>query len=278
MFAPLSPALEKRLDAQEFIDCILPICQTRPRVYNQIAKLVMECQNEADDLAQKEANVRGDVYTTPLLRSSFIMHIPVKPLSYTIADRKMDLNLVKNLNTVKRRLDVMKMIHKLKMDLEGEIQTLEQELRESERNGRRERTSMVHTYLSVLPFLIDRPNLYDQVIAHIEMVEDGTLDPSQLNAFKKVHIETHKAPSSRNEWKDAQDVHDLLSKEIWLDVQRLDEILDFLKDKSYAKVAFETMKTRAIREAKSRQKIEAERFLTRDSKLRATGGFEAIAP
>jgi hypothetical protein len=277
MLASLSPSLERRLDAEELIYWILPFCQTRPRVYNQVAKLVMECQNEADDLAQMEAEVKGETYK-PLLRSSFIMHIPVKPLNYTIADRKMDLGLLMELTSVQRRKEVMNMIHKMKNDLECDIKTLERDVRESERNRRKERTNMVHTYLSVLPFLLDRPSLYNQVIAHIEMVEDGTMDQSQLMAFKKAIEGTQEVPSTRDEWKDAQDVHDLLSKEIWLDVQRLDEILDFLKDKSHAKVAFETMKTRAIREAKCLQKVEAERLLTRDSKFLAKGGFEIITP
>ena len=241
----MKPSSERRLDAEELIQWVLPCCTIRPRVYNQISKLTREIQNEADDLAQREAREEGEEYM-PLKRSSFVMYMPTKSLNYTMMDRKLDLAHFTDLLSVQRRAYVATQLEMRRSALEEEIKSLEKSMKDALRNRARERSLMLQTFASVLLYLQDRPNLYNQVCAHIAMlVED--------NADAHLQIMPMAIPQDT-------EGHDLSSQEYWKDVQRLDEIIDVLIDGSFVKAAFETMKLRAVAEAKAMQKMEADRL------------------
>lgn len=244
-FSSMKPSSERRLDAEELIQWVLPCCTIRPRVYNQISKLTREVQNEADELAQREAREEGEEYI-PFKRSSFVMYMPTKNLNYTMVERKLDLALLTDLLSVQRRVYVTTRLEIHRNSLEQEIKSLEKSMKDAVRNRVKERSLMLQTFTSALLYLQDRPNLYNQVCAHIAMVVEDHSD---------VHLQLIPMAIPQE-----TEGHSLSSQEYWKDVQRLDEIIDVLMDGSFVKAAFETMKLRAVAEAKAMQKMEAERL------------------
>jgi hypothetical protein len=249
----LNPSAERRLDAEEVIRWVLPNCQIRPYVYNQIAKLAERLQNEADEMALTEAKAAGEEYK-PLKRTHFVMYMPVNSPNLPIADRKLDLALVTDLVSVKRRSMVILMLNSIRMRMQQQIKSMEADQQASARRETEERSLMLQTYISVLPRLRDRPSLVSQVGAHIAMLVDGDADK-----YMGAAPEEERARSSRDYWED---------------VQRLDEIIDTLADGSFAKAAFGTMKMSAVAEARALQKIEVEQ--SRAFTLRQIGSFEEI--
>ena len=244
-FAPLKPSAERKLDAYELIQYVLPSCQIRPYVYNQIARLAKEVQNEADELAQAEAREEGEEYF-PLKRNCFVMHISENIRHYTIEDRKLDVALLTDLVTLKRRAYVAVKLNRGKYVLENEIKAMERAQKQAARDSVKERSLMLQTYTSVLPHLRDRPNLYSQVCAHISMLVEGDAAAQKRIVPAKIPVEAGEPEIS--------------SHEQWLDVQRLDELIDVMIEGSFVKAAFETMKMSAVADAKATQQKEAERI------------------
>ena len=241
----MKPSYERRLDAEELRQWVLPCCNLRPRVYNQISKLTREFQDEADALAEREAREEGEEYN-PLKRSSFVMYMPTKSLNYTMLDRKLDLALLTDLLSVQRRAYVATKLELRRGALEQDIKSLEKSMKDAVRNRMKERSLMLQTFTSALLYLQDRPNLYNQVCDHIAMLVDDDSNPAHRVIPMTIPHETG--------------VNGLSSHEHWKDVQRLDEIIDVLMDGSFVKAAFETMKLRAVSEAKAMQKIDAEKL------------------
>lgn len=254
----LNPSAERRLDAEEVIRWVLPNCQIRPYVYNQIAKLAERLQNEADEMALTEARAAGEEYK-PLKRTPFVMHMPVNSPNLPLADRKLDLALVTDLVSVKRRSIVALLLSNIRMRMQQQIKSMESDLQASTRRETKERSLMLQTYISVLPRLSDRPSLVSQVGAHIAMLVDDNSDVRKYMMSVKIPEEDGgRARSSRDYWED---------------VQRLDEIIDTLTD-GFAKAALVTMKMGAVAEARAMQKVEVEK--SRAFELHQVGSFEEV--
>jgi hypothetical protein len=257
----LKPSAERRLDAEEIIRWVLPRCQIRPYVYNQVAKVAERLQNEADEMALIEARAAGEEYK-PLKRTSFIMHMPVNSPNVPIAERRLDLALVTDLSAVKRRSVVTMQLNNIRVRMQKQIRTMESDQEESNHRGSQERLLMLQTYLAVLPRLRDRPRVYNQLGAHIAMLVEGEPDAHKY----KVPITIAEEESERTK----------SSRDYWEDVRLLDEIMDTLTDGSFAKAAIGTMKTSAVADARARQEVEAEQLAKRRFARRPIGGFEEV--
>lgn len=267
---PKKPSELRRLDAEELIKRILPRCQVRPYVYNQIAMLTKEFQNEADFLAQGEAKEAGVAYK-PLARTPFVMHFPADVSQYTMEDRKVDVALLSDILAIPRRSLVAAKLSRGKMVLENDLKQMEREyaqlLAAQKRAARAAQVApatpvaapsvapaapprvtqgsltTTQTLTMILPSLVDRPALYNQV----------------CNLIQSSSEEDKTSPEVTPEKRDYN--REMSSEERWKDVERLDEIIDFLEDGTVAKASFEGMKLTALAEAKAAQKIEAERMV-----------------
>lgn len=266
---PKKPSELRRLDAEELINRILPRCQVRPYVYNQIAMLTKEFQNEADALAQGEAKEAGVAYK-PLPRTPFVMHFPADVSQYTMEDRKVDVALLSDILAIPRRSLVAAKLSRGKMVLENDLKQMEREyaqlLAAQKRAARAAQVAptpaappvvpaaapprvsqgsltTTQTLTMILPSLADRPALYNQVCNLIQLSSEEDKTSPEVTPEKRDYD------------------REMSSEERWKDVERLDEIIDFLEDGTVAKASFEGMKLTALAEAKAAQKIEAERMV-----------------
>jgi hypothetical protein len=165
----------------------------------------------------------------------------------------LEVALLYDLVAVQRRPYVVKRLNAIRVEIEEEIKCLEAKIKEKATKRARVLDVILETMRSLLPSLYDFPHLYNQVVAHMAMIIEEINETQSRQGFfwVKPFLSMH-VPEKLKE----SDQVSALDR--WLEVQRLDEISDILKEGSFAKAAIETMKQSCEMEAKALQKKEAD--------------------
>lgn len=238
-------------------------------MYNQIARLAREVQNEADTMANIEALEEGKEYI-PLQQSSFVLYLPGgnNNNNYALQDRRLDVALLRDIVSLKRcarRAYVVSKLTRGRRVLEEEYVVAERSARARAAKSRREHNLTLRTCTAVLPHLRDRPNLYHQVSSHISMLIDCNGSKSSSSCSDSRGRSAKKSWFNNDDDLSSSDCSSLSgslssSQELWKDVQRLDELIDFMTDGTFVKSAFQQMKQTIEVEAKALQKQEMDQL------------------
>jgi len=254
----------RALDAEELVINVLPRCQTLPNLYNLIAKLTKSIQHEAEAL---EKNYLPPYESLP--KSTFIMHIPGSSRCDSSQMRK-DVELLSDLRNMQSRPYVIRKLEKLRMALERTIRLEERNDRETALRHAKELPILLSTMTSLLPQLQDRPYLYNKVAAHIKMAV-AQIDGSCHRLLRLKHAIMPVVVPQEIKQADEETSHDR-----WEDVGRLDEILDYVEEDTFAYLTFQAMKNSCEMDARILQQLETGQGDKNKLNEAALGHFEEV--
>lgn len=230
---------------EDLIETVLPLCVSRPTVYNCLAKWARQLEKSADQAHAEKAR-RLKVPYEPIRRHSYVFVLPQRPLMKTPRERENDVLLLDQMMKAVTTLVCPKVVEKLnelKLELLQELEDLLRDHEDSAMQRATETEQTIIVYQRILPLFKTNPHVFNHIAR-------------ELQKFS-VPLESTWVPET------LPTAHDR-----WMDVRKLDEVLDegWMERHSQARRALKAFQRRCKAEAKGLQKQEAKRML----QLRAT--------
>jgi hypothetical protein len=248
---PLFPTIERRnsisspnqkisvvgnsCDIDELIQSLAPGFQVRQAVHNHISKLLLEVQKEAEALSNDSDTATA--YQT-CRRTVCVVKNPRSRANDRITFGDPDQEM--------RDLAILVDYIEMKLNEDGACLAQDTAITPNKRGTRRH---------------IKRPRPVLQIC---------------LQGSSNLGLSSENDQMSSPDQDEARNRSDVMSaKDLWNEVQLLDEFLDLVHDGSFVKKAFDSMKLQSLDKAKAMQKVEAE--LMEDYGTELLASFEDVA-
>lgn len=260
---------ELRKDVDDIIDGVLSITQSRPTVYNELAKYAQQWISEIAELdEQKRQNIEkkskhgniscqgfigdGDFQESSSVCDSATMNeedvlsnpdidwsLPnISKTPNSIEEIQLDYDLLKSLNLKARRNRVRHVIRRLIDQLESDIALYKDIRREKALRSKSERDAERNFLIFVLDQIENHPHVYNQVLVRLH-----SLGPKSRQRNNSKH----------ERWKKTLKA---TSKIRWSDVQCLDELMDFVPTESPVRDFLHVLRESCRAEAKTLTRLE----------------------
>lgn len=231
-------------DYDECTNYVLPLSQRRPNVHRELVKVAQHLVRDIE---------ASPDYTDGSLKNVSFFVPQRNANADNIEELAKDLELINTLMNVSNRRVRTKLI-----TLQFKTQ---QALRDIKEHGEEPAATFdeLAIFLSTLALLKDRPHVWNQVVVEVQRLQKEQKQqqqPEELSVWG--FLSGTKPPTSKSpksfQW---QPETRRTSEERWQDVERIDEVLDTVPEKSSAHHMLDQLKKKCATEARALQRVEA---------------------
>lgn len=226
-----TPFQDRALDAKELVGIILPCCQHRPSMHNEVVKMIQQIHHEM------ESN-----YQIPKHRHlvQFVPALPPTGFSALVKDYKHVSHLMTLADRPNNRIKLAALGKELAKDM--------QQYHEAQRVKALKRQEQNEYDVQLLSFVVDqvanRPHVYNQVVVQLQQLHHQLL--YQERRRRPCFGANRVAPAVLTWKKEVRPT----SQERWKDVAKLDELLDVIPEPSSIRRVLQDLQIKCRNEAK----------------------------